>query len=271
MGSLDLLKNSPAQQLLKQLEIPLAIAHKTALQVDGIYDSEAVVAATKVVHQDWMKDLSSVATSWRKELQTRGLQPTPIEKAIESLKKNLAAEAASMVAGWETSLAASAFEDSHTQRVLEAMKRDCDPIAKAMKSAQEKWTTESEGIAKITEGFRHYLARESAILGAVWKPVEAARVLDPMNVLDKLDLPSMAAIDQASAWASPIFLKQLEVPMLPKKRADNIVGRRSFRNYRMAEAFDLLSDFERDLRDFIHDAMLEVFGGVLPRFHGQLS
>nr|WP_274519529.1 Swt1 family HEPN domain-containing protein [Nitrospira moscoviensis] len=28
----------------------------------------------------------------------------------------------------------------------------------------------------------------------------------------------------------------------------------------MAESYDLLSDFERDLRDFIHDVMFEVFG-----------
>lgn len=262
MNNLEFLKSSPALQILNQLSAPLAIAQKTASLFDAIQESASGVTAMAMPQHAWINDMSQVTNSLSKGLQKWALQPTPAEKAIESLKRNTLKEVMSKVSTfcWEPSRIASVFESSPIERILETMNRDVAPIATAMKSAQEKWTAEAEGIAKITEGFRHYLARESATLATVWKPVEAARVLDPINVLSTLDPPSMPAIHQSPAWATPIFLEQLEVPMLPKMRADNLGGRRLFRNYRMAASFDLLSDFERGLRDFIHRGMCETFG-----------
>jgi len=62
------------------------------------------------------------------------------------------------------------------------------------------------------------------------------------------------------AWATHVFLETLEPPRVPQIAPNNILARRPFKNDRMAESYDLLSDFERDLRDFIHEAMFEVFG-----------
>lgn len=260
MDNLDYLKSYPTLQLLKQLDTPLAIAQKTASQFDGIYNSGAVVAATKVAHQDWMKDLPSVATGWRNELQTWALQPTPIEKAIESLKRNLLAETASMVAGWEASLAASAFEDSPAQRALEAMKRDWDPIAKAMKSVQETWAVEADSFSKFAESWRQDLVKECASLTTIWNSAQAAWALDTTRFSRTFEFPRMPMIRLDPARATPVFLETLEPPRVPQIALNNILSRRPFRNHRMAESYDLLSDFERDLRTFIHDAMCEALG-----------
>jgi Swt1-like HEPN len=260
MDYLDFLKSSPTLQILNQLNVPLAIAQKTASQIDAIQDSVAAVAAMKVPDHSWMRDMSEVTASWRNELYTWALQPTPAEKAIESLKKNLAAEAASIVAGWETSLAASAFEDSPTQRVLEAMKQDWDPIAKALKSAQEKWAVETDCFAKITDSWRKDLARESPSRATIWNSVQAAWALDTTRFLPTFEPPRMPKISLDSSWATPVFLERLEPPGAPRITPSNILARRPFNNYRMAESYDLLSDFERGLRDFIHRAMCEAFG-----------
>lgn len=260
MDNLDFLKSSPTLQILNQLSVPLAIAQKAASQFDAIQDSVAAVAAMKIPDHSWMRDMSEVTASWRNELHTWALQPTPAEKAIESLKKNLAAEAASMVAGWETSLAASAFEDSPTQRVLEAMKQDWDPIAKALKQAQEKWAVETDSFAKIADSWRKDLARESASLATTWNSVQAAWALDTTQFLRTFDLPRMPKICLDPAWATPFILETLEPPRTSQIAPISILARRPFKNYRMAESYDQLSDFERDLRDFIHDAMFKVFG-----------
>lgn len=263
MDSLDYLGGSPALQLLKQLDTPLSIAsiaQKTASQIDGILSSGAMIVAMTTAHQDWMKDLSSIATTWRDELQTRAFQPTPFEKAIEALKTNLATEAASTAVWQETTFATLAFGDSPAQRVLEAMKQDWDPIAKALKSAQEKWAMETDSFAKIADSWRKDLARESASLATTWNSVQAARALDATQFLRTFDLPRMPKICLGPAWATPVFLETLEPPRVPQIAPTNILARRPFKNYRMAESYDLLSDFERDLRDFIHDAMFKVFG-----------
>lgn len=260
MVNLDFLKSSPTLRLLEQLDAPLRIAQKTTSQIDEILNDGATAASMNTALENRIKDFSSVATAWKIELHTWALQPTPIEQAIEGLKKNLAVEAASTVAGWETSLAASAFEDSPAQRVLEAMKRDWDPIAKAMKPAQEKWAVEADRFVKIAESLQHNLARESATLAAAWKPVEAAWALDTAQFVSALELPRMPEIHLGPAWATPIFLEKLESPRVPKIARNNVLSRRPFRNYRMAECYDLLSDFERDLRTFIHDAMCEALG-----------
>jgi hypothetical protein len=260
MDNLEFLRNSPAQELLKQLETPLAIARKTALHYDGVFRSGAVLTAMKVANQYPINELSSVFAYVRNELQTLARQQTPVEQVSVALNKNVASLAASEIVGRATGLAARPFVDSPTQSVAEAMQKDWGPIIESMNLAQEKCAMEANNLAILTESWRQGLARGSATLAAVCNTVEAGRVLDPMNVFSTLDIVSMPGIRQSRAWATPIFLEQLEVPVLPKIRAANIVACRSFRNYQMAEAFDLMSDFERDLREFIHDAMLKVFG-----------
>lgn len=240
MDNLNFLENCPALETMKQLSGSLAVTREIAAQVAAIQDSVAWVTAIIVPDYAWMRDMPDVTTSWR--------------------RNGLAAETASMVAGWKTSLVASAFENSPTQRVLEAVKRDWDPIAKAMKSAQEKWAVETHCFVKLAESLQHNLAREGTTLAATWKAIEAAWALDTAQFVSALDLPKMPEMHLHPAWATPVFPETLEPSGTPQIAPNIILSRRPFKNYRMAESYDLLSDFERDLRTFIHDAMCEVLG-----------
>jgi len=269
MDSLDYLGSSPSLQLLKQLDTPLriaSIAQKTASQIDGILSSGAMVVAMTTAHQDWMKDLSSIATTWRSELQTRALQPTPFEKAIEALKTNLATEAASTAAWRETTRATLAFGNNPTQRIIEAMKKDWDPIAQSMNLAQKKWAMDSYNFTKIVESWRLDLARDSASLTTAWKSVHDACAFDASHIANALQPLNALDLQMTPAYAASISLEKIAPPSArfysaPQiQQPNNILSRTPFSNYRMAESYDLLSEFERDLRHFIHQRMHEAFG-----------
>lgn len=260
MDGPEYVKSPPTLKLLKQLDVPLAIAQKTSSWFGAIQDSVAAVATMNIPHDRWMRDMSEVTTSLRNGLQTWGLQQTEVEKIVESLKRNVAAEATSMVAGWETSFDDSAFEYSPTQRVLLAMKRDWDPIAIAMKSARDKWAVEADSFARIAGSWLQDLTRESESLATTWQSVQATRALDTTRFLRTFELPRMPKISLDPVWAPPVFLETLEPPRVNQIASNNILSRRPFRNYRMAESYDLLSDFEKDLRTFIHQRMSEAFG-----------
>ena len=268
MENLDYLKSSPTLQLLKQLDIPLSIAstaQKTAVQIEGILSSGAMIAVKSVTHRDWMKDAFSVAVASGASQQTWVFKAASAVKPLDALQKNLAKETVALITGWETSIETSAFNYSSTQRVLETMKQDWDPIAKAMKSAKEIWAVEADSFAKVAESWRQGIAKEITSLATTWQPIQATLGLDTAYTTSALHPLEIQNLQIAPAWTASISLEKFAPPspviyktpqvQLPR----NSSSRPSFSNYRMADAYDLLSDFERELRNFIHEAMSKAF------------
>lgn len=199
-------------------------------------------------------------------MQTRPLQPTPFEKTIETLKTNLATKATSTAAWQGTTLAVLAFGDSPTQRIIEAMKKNWDPIEQSLSLAQKQWAMDSYNFTKTVESWRQDLARESASLATAWTSVQAAWTLDAAHIANALLPLKTKNLQITPAWAASISLEKIEPsrPVLYStpdiQLPTDSLSRKSFSNYRMAKSYDLLSEFERDLRIFIHQKMSEAFG-----------
>lgn len=226
MVSLEVMKSSPTIKLLEQLDAPLVIARKVASQFEGIYNSGAV----------------------------------PIARFIEGMHKTLASETASVIAGLETVRAASFLADSPTQRAIEALKRDWDSTAQSMSLAREKWAMEAASSSRLIESWRRDLLRESVTLAVAWEPIKWPWESHTAQLWSTLKVSRIKNVHLEPAWATAAFLEKRELPRVSKIPRNNILSSRQLRNYRMAESYDLFTDFERGLRTFIHDAMCEAFG-----------
>lgn len=268
MDNRDYLKSSPALQLSEQLDTPLniaSIAQTTVSQIDGILSSVAMANVMSQPYKDWIKEISSVTATSKAAQQAWTFETSSTAKSIDVLE-SLARETASMVLGLDTRHAGWGFEDSPAQRIIDAVKVDWDPITEAMKSAQKTLAFEANSFSKIAESWRQGLAKETTFLATAWKPIQATWTLDAAHITRALQPLEAQNLQIAPAWAASISLEKLELPRTVLYSTSDIqlptdsLSRKPFSNYRMAKSYDLLSEFERDLRHFIHQRMHEAFG-----------
>jgi hypothetical protein len=266
MDNLDFLKNSPALQLLKQLNAPLAIAQKTAAFCDSLSHSSSLMAAISECQVDRVGSIASMASALSTNQAAWVSQITATERAIEAMNRDWAREESLIAAAGKMAQASCVPQLSVTEKVIEVMEQDWAPLSATMKLAQEKWALEAKGFGAVVESWRLDLAKECAFLGTAWMTAQAAWRLDAAHIASVLQPLKAQTLPMPPAWVASISLEKIAPPravlystpqiQLPTNR----LLRRPFSNYRMAESYDLLSDFERDLRIFIHQRMSDAFG-----------
>lgn len=266
MDNLEYLKSSPTLQLLKQLDTPLAIAQKTAAFCDSLSRSSSLITAIAEPPVDRIKAMASMATDLRTNQAVWLSQITATEKAIEAMKRNWAWEESLIATTKKMAQVACVSQISVTENVIKAMKQDWAPLATTMKLAQEAWALETKSLGTLVESWRLDLARECASFATAWKPIQATWTLDAAHIASALQPLEAQNLQIAPAWAASISLEKLELPRPVLYSTSDIqlptdsLSRKPFSNYRMAKSYDLLSEFERDLRNFVHQRMSEAFG-----------
>jgi hypothetical protein len=265
MDNLNYLKSSPTLQLLKQHDMPLAIAQKTAA-FSGSLSHSSLMPAISESQVDRIGSLASTASAFSTNQAAWVPQITATERAIEAMKRDWAREESLIDTVRKMTPAAYVPQVSVTEEVIEALKQDWAPLSTTMKLAQETWALEAKSLGVVVESWRLDLARESASLGKAWKTAQAAWRPDTAHIASALQSLKTQNLQIAPAWAASISLKKIETPRAvlystPQiQLPSNYLSRKPFSNYRMTESYDLLTDFERGLRDFIHQKMSDTFG-----------
>ena len=265
MDNLNYLKSSPALQLLKQLDMPIAIAQKTAAFCDSLSHSSLMPAISES-QVDRIGSLTSMASAFSTNQAAWVSQITATERAIEAMKRDWAREESLIAAARKMAHAAYIPQVSVTEKVIEAMKQDWAPLSTTLKLAQETWALEAKSLGAVVESWQLDLARECASLGTAWKTAQAAWSPDTVHIASALQPLKAQNLQIAPAWAASISLKKIETPRVvlystPQiQLPNNSLSRKDFSSYRMAESYDLLTDFERGLRYFIHQKMSDAFG-----------
>jgi hypothetical protein len=265
MDNLNYLKSSPTLQLLKQPDMPLAIAQKTAAFCDSLSHSSLKPAISES-QVDRIGSLASMTSSFSTNQAAWVSQITATERAIEAMKRDWAREESLIDKVRKMTQAAYVPQVSVTEKVIEALKQDWAPLSTTMKLAQETWALEAKSLGVVVESWRLELAREYASLGTAWKTAQAAWRPDTAHIASALQPLKTQSLQIAPPWAASISLKKIETPRAvlystPQLQLpNNCLSRKPFSNYHMTESYDLLTDFERGLRDFIHQKMFDTFG-----------
>jgi len=243
MDTLEHLRNSPVLQLLKQLDTTLAFARKTATQFDFIINAGALGTTMRAAQQRQSLQDELVANV-RMTIQPQWLSEiASFPTALKAVRQDLARETASMVTNWKSVQQNWVLDATPVARAIEATRRD---FAKDITSMAAAW--------------------ETASMATVWRTAQDAWALDTATIAKALRAAETHNLRIAPAWAASISLERVEraraVFYLETQiqQPDNSLSRKPFGDYGMAESYDLISDFERDLRHFIHQRMSAVFG-----------
>lgn len=228
MNCLEHFKNSPALQLLKQLDTPLSIATKTAAQFDWLSNDAPLIAAMKAAQQDWTRDISSMAAAWKSAQAAVAFHTTPIERAIEVIQRDWARDISLMETAWN--------------------------------SAQHTLALEAAVGAKAIDAYRQDLARDTVSMATAWMTAQAAWTLDSAPIATALKAADVHNLRIVPAWAASISLERVQPPKAVIVLTENSPSNKPFSDCGMETSYDLLSDFERDLRHFIHQRMSAAFG-----------
>lgn len=270
MDGLEHLKSSPALQLLKQLDTPLAIATKTAAQYDFMFNAGPLVTAMRMAQQGHSLQ-NELAQIVRMTIQPQWLsEVASLPTALKAAQQDLARETASMVTAWKSVQQNSAFDATLSERAIDAMTRDCvrdiSSMETAWKSARQTWALDPTRLERTIESWSQDLTREAASLATAWEKAQSAWALDTAPIARALQAAEAHNLRIAPAWAAFISLERVNPPSVVSSPTtqiqlpDNSVSNKPLNDYGMAESYDLLSDFERDLRHFINQRMSARFG-----------